>query len=112
MSHIGSVTVYICVECEHESEEVNEDKLYECGECSTKFSASNGGGRYGNRCESCNKFAAKVADRCCEDCEAGEVEAEERDACPFCGQGPSDLSEHLADQHAGELAEHYVDCHR
>lgn len=63
-----------CDECE-ERFESNEglDHLFECNECGTKFTSANGGGPNGNRCEQCNKFAAKLSDYGCSSCEAGEV---------------------------------------
>lgn len=78
-------TGYKCLECEAVSEETAEARLYECGECGNIFNANAGGGPSGNRCEECGKFASKLADDCCAECETGEIEAIDVTDCPICG---------------------------
>lgn len=65
------VTIYVCSECEAESEDFAEEPLYECGRCGQRFL-----GIEGNRCPTCNIFAARVETEIggCVECQAGEVE--------------------------------------
>ena len=60
-------------------EEIFEDdadfqRLYECGECGGIFSYEDVGS---HRCEQCGKFAAKLTDRGCPECQQCEVEERE-----------------------------------
>lgn len=60
---------YRCESCESIFEEDDVDdsqRLYECGECGMFVSDS-------NRCESCNKFASRIGDMGCHDCNEGEL---------------------------------------
>jgi DNA-directed RNA polymerase subunit RPC12/RpoP len=64
-----------CAACEAEFTDGDADAgqgtLLECGECGTRFTYQAEGS---NRCPDCNRFAAKVADLACPECEAGGLE--------------------------------------
>jgi len=60
------------------TEESSESPLYECGDCGDSFTRDNSADGASNRCPSCNKFAARIADVGCDDC--GESEAIQVDA--------------------------------
>lgn len=104
-------TVWVCDECEYASDEPSGVKLYECGECGDKFSANIGGGK-GNRCEQCRKFATKVSDNACDDCEAAAQEEQERIMCPECNEktfsDEDELVAHAKEQHADAIADAYA----
>lgn len=51
--------------------EVSDDRVYECGECGTK-----GAGSDARQCEQCHKFAGKISDTSCPECEAPMDDAE------------------------------------
>jgi DNA-directed RNA polymerase subunit RPC12/RpoP len=65
---------YVCQECQAEHDKDELIRLYECGECGTVFPYDE---ITGNRCEDCNKFAAKLTDCGCPECEQGECEKDE-----------------------------------
>lgn len=75
-----TTTIYWCDSCEKGSEEAGP-ALYECGGCGNVFNADAGGGPNGNRCEQCNKFAAKLANESCPECGENEVETVEGFQC-------------------------------
>ena len=110
MATLTRMTMYLCQECEATSADVSDERLYTCENgCGHTFTQANShNGR--NQCPECYKMAAKVADQCCAECEAGQVEIIEGVECPFCGEGIAheNLSEHLAEEHAEDLANAYI----
>ena len=70
---------YKCESCEAISDDAGP-ALYECGDCGSVFNRDNGNGA-GHQCPNCNKFASKVADQSCANCEEGEVEEIEAIQC-------------------------------
>ena len=67
---------YICDKCEalvtvDDAEECSP--LYECGECGSRYNRDNSADGESHRCPDCGKFGAKVADKCCPECEDGEL---------------------------------------
>ena len=69
-------TGYFCALCDSLSRETNASALFECSGCGAIFNANNsydpGAARV--RCPDCYKFARKVAEDSCAECEAGAVE--------------------------------------
>lgn len=64
-----------CQECDEVFEDESDFvRLYECNECGSIFSYENSGS---NRCEQCGKFASKLTDDGCPECEQGEVAPKE-----------------------------------
>ena len=74
---------YLCQSC-HTITETPDDILYECGSCGHRFKRSNAADGDSNRCPECNRFAAKVADHSCPDCDDGELEEIVAYPCPTC----------------------------
>ena len=66
-----ATTVYKCEECDTVSEEAGP-ALYECNDCGNIFNRDMGEGQ-GHQCPQCHKFASKIADQSCNDCQAGAV---------------------------------------
>lgn len=66
--------VYKCESCDAMSEEVGP-ALYECNECGTIFNRNNSAND-NHQCPQCNKFASKIADESCAECNEGEVTEE------------------------------------
>jgi hypothetical protein len=52
-------------------EDVGDERVYECNNCGTT-----GTGDDGRRCEQCNKFAAKISDTSCPECDGPMDDAE------------------------------------
>ena len=65
--------IFRCLECGGVSEDAG-DALYECAGCCVRFTTGNSADGFGHRCPSCNKYAAKVSDLSCVECEEGVVE--------------------------------------
>ncbi len=67
------VDVFECPECQEliAPEDVRDDRVYECGECGTKSTGDDG-----RRCGQCNKFAAKISDTSCPECDGPMDDAE------------------------------------
>lgn len=63
-----------CPDCGHTDDEEAffEEKAYECSQC-----GQTGVGEEGKRCSSCNRFAAKVSDMSCPECQAAIDELDE-----------------------------------
>lgn len=83
---MSKVTVLVCNSCGTWWTEENlpeTEALYECGNCGSVFSKSNGEGK-GNRCPDCGKFAAKSDLPACPDCEMGGLEEEQAYVCEEC----------------------------
>lgn len=61
-----------CPECNAliRFEDVSDERVYECNNCGTS-----GAGEDAQRCEQCNKFAAKVSDTSCPECGAAMDDA-------------------------------------
>jgi predicted RNA-binding Zn-ribbon protein involved in translation (DUF1610 family) len=74
-----------CTECGAVMEEENREPLYECSECGTVFNRNNSADGASHRCPDCNKFAAKLSDSSCPECEEGELECAELFICENCG---------------------------
>lgn len=82
MTHPTAETVHTCPHCEEEIGVADYFGLgppaYECGACGSQFTSEDG-----NRCPDCNRFAAKLADASCPECEEpiggehGDVEERE-----------------------------------
>lgn len=91
-----------CTECDEYHADVDENPLYECGECGDTFTREENGD---NRCGTCNKFAAKIADRACPSCNG--VLEESTDTvldCPYCDGtdeifNADDLADHIKEEH-------------
>ena len=77
-------TAYRCDSCDEIWDETLGEPLYECGECGTIFSRSNSADGGSHRCPQCNRFAGKLADDGCIECETGEVEEVQALECPHC----------------------------
>ncbi len=59
--------------------------LYECGSCGEVFNRDNSADGDSARCPQCNKFAAKIADESCPQCEEAElVGPTDAWGCPTC----------------------------
>lgn len=92
-AHIGEVQVaYKCEACEHVAESQGDDPLYECDDDGVFNGAE------GNRCPTCNKFAARIG-QACEECGEGPVEEVEAFHCEICDEWfeDGDQDEHLHD---------------
>lgn len=62
---------FICSECDEAFEDdADFVRLYECGECGNIFSYED---NYSHRCEQCNKFAAKLTDNGCPECNQAAI---------------------------------------
>lgn len=77
---LETTTAYKCNECEAISDTTGP-ALYEC-ECGNTFNRDNGEGQ-GHQCPECHKFASKLSDQSCSECEQGEVEEVQAFEC-FC----------------------------
>lgn len=96
--------MYQCAECEAFAEDESEEKKYECGSCGTEFTRDNSADGDSNRCPDCNKFAGKLYDNTCPECEDGEQEPVECVSCPWCHEDfrDDDFEEHLDEEHEDE----------
>ena len=78
------VKAYQCEEGCDLTEDRPEGPLYECGECSTQFTKqSSPDGNH--RCE-CGRFASRLYDLGCDQCEGGEVTEIDAINCPGCNE--------------------------
>lgn len=68
---------YQCVECGSISRDVEDDPVYECGNCGTKWTRDGAYSSPAHKCPDCNKFASRIADHGCQECQAGEMEEAE-----------------------------------
>jgi DNA-directed RNA polymerase subunit RPC12/RpoP len=93
--------IYVCADgCDPTADEP-EGGLYECGGCGTTFVRSGSADGGSNRCPDCNKFAAKIADYGCDQCESGEVERVDGFVCPNCDEAVSGDTEEAWNDHVG-----------
>lgn len=71
------VKVLECPECSAliPRDEVSDERVYECSTCGTTAAGDDG-----RRCDQCNKFAAKISDTSCPECDAAMDDAEEVEA--------------------------------
>jgi DNA-directed RNA polymerase subunit RPC12/RpoP len=94
-SDLETAQAYKCVECGEISEEAG-DRLYECGDCGTTFTRENSADGMSHRCPDCSRFAAKVTDQSCVECQEGEAEEITAYKCPRCGVLYEDEEEALS----------------
>lgn len=98
-----------CSSCyEYWEDGENTSPLYECGECGERFTRNNA--TYGNHQCSCGRFASKVAEEGCDDCdeECEEVSAWECSICLWVCDDEAAMIEHFDEELAAaekELAE-------
>lgn len=71
---IRALVAFKCEDCEQINEEALDEPLYECGSCSKIFPSSRSHTGEGCQCPDCYKFAGKLAEGCCIECEEGQVE--------------------------------------
>jgi DNA-directed RNA polymerase subunit RPC12/RpoP len=64
-----------CPDCDHIYESGDGITLYQCGNCDTTFSQNGSADGAGHQCPDCHKFAAKLGENGCPECE--EVEGED-----------------------------------
>lgn len=86
MATLEAVKIYICQSCEEIIPEDRADEagpLYECGDCGTQFTRANSAND-NHQCPDCNKFASKLADRACPDCEEGALDEQDGFSCGEC----------------------------
>jgi len=72
--HEPSVPMVKCPDCAHIYEEGEGITLYQCGTCDTTFSQNGSADGASHRCPDCNKFASKLSDKGCPECEEAEGE--------------------------------------
>lgn len=96
-------TYFLCPSCDAVSEEYVT--IYECQQCGDSFTPENSADGDGNRCPSCNKFASKLTDRGCVECEREETEEIDGGACSGCGVLilATDLRQHVRREHPGAV---------
>lgn len=93
-----------CPDCEHIClrDDVESDRIYECGDCGHTFPKSQGGGK-GNLCPECNKFGTvKFDGHLCPECNEGEMEEIEARVCEDCSEmceGEEAFLNHVNDEH-------------
>lgn len=86
--------------CEACHEEIDDPEPgYECGACGEQFVRSASSDGESNRCPTCNKFGAKIADVVCPSCYEA-VDEQEMVSCPRC--------DNLAP--AGTFVAHFLEC--
>jgi len=71
-----------CLACGQIMEEGSGEPLYECA-CGTIFNRTQTGS---HQCPDCSKFASKLADDSCSECEGGEIEDVTADYCEECDE--------------------------
>ncbi len=76
------ITAYLCQSCDTITDTPDET-LYECNNCGLRFKRGDDDGAT-QRCPECNRFAAKVADQSCPNCDDGELEEVSAFSCPTC----------------------------
>jgi len=72
-----TITAYKCQSCEELVREEAVDPgnpLYECNNCGTVFSRNNSLNGESHQCPDCNKFASKIAEAACPECEEGDLD--------------------------------------
>lgn len=95
---------YQCEGCDAVFIEPEPTALYECGEDSTVFNANNSADGASHRCPDCNKFAGKVDDQSCPECEEGPLEPATVAVCDECKAMmlAEDAGDHAEEEHGGE----------
>lgn len=68
------LAAYRCITCETISESILEEPLYECSDCGAVFNPAFSYTGYNHQCPYCCRFASKIADCCCAECEEGKVD--------------------------------------
>ena len=59
---------YKCRDCDYLSVDKPESPLFECHACGDRFDRDTSADADSNRCPSCNKLGARVADYACPEC--------------------------------------------
>ena len=103
------IPLYQCQECETISKEQGESPLYECNNCGRKFTRDNSAND-NHQCPDCNKFASKLADSACPECEQGEQEELAGIQCNYCEDVVVDdaYEDHLSNEHMEEVFQEFV----
>jgi DNA-directed RNA polymerase subunit RPC12/RpoP len=97
---VEEMAAMICTDCDYcLSLDDDLDPRYECGSCGEEFNRSESADGDSNRCPSCNKFGAKIADADCPECGEG-MERDIALICPRCNSS----------HHPDAMADHIIDC--
>ena len=80
-----TIEAWKCLDCGAITQERYDVPRYECNNDGTIFARDSSADGGSHRCPECNKFASKLADESCEDCE-GEVEAFQAVDCQHCDE--------------------------
>jgi rRNA maturation endonuclease Nob1 len=94
---IAVAPAYWCTACDEEIDD--PEPGYECASCGEQFVRSNSSDGESNRCPTCNKFGAKIADVVCPSC-FEQVDEQEMASCPRCDSLTPVES----------FVEHYLEC--
>jgi len=91
-----------CPDCEEFVEDGGEfEPLYECGECSTRFTKSNSSDGASHMCPNDYKYSKKVTEHGCMACGEGEMDEHTTYQCTLCEEkvDDDDRGTHLEDAH-------------